>query len=220
MHSLPKFKNRKLYQQSFIHRSYLNETKEKLASNERLEFLGDSILSFVVSEYLYSNYPDFTEGTLTNVRSLLVNTKTLAEAARELEFGKHLLLSKGEEEAGGRENPSLLADAFEAFIGALYLDQGINETRKFIKKILMPKAKLFIERKTFKDPKSLLQEFIQSKKQESPAYSVVKEEGPPHRKMFTVIVSSGNRILGKGKGHSKQEAEKNAASQALKVLKA
>ncbi|MBI2031010.1 MAG: ribonuclease III [Candidatus Levybacteria bacterium] len=219
MHKLPKFKNKKLYEQSFTHRSYLNETKEKLDSNERLEFLGDSILSFVVSEHLYSNYPDFDEGTLTNVRALLVNTKTLAQVAKELEFGKFLKLSKGEEEAKGRENVSLLADCFEAFVGALFLDQGIRETKKFIDRVLLPKAQLFVEKKTFKDPKSLLQEFIQAKKQESPIYSVIKEEGPPHKKVFTVVVSTGAKILGKGKGNSKQEAEKNAASQALYILK-
>lgn len=215
MISLPKFKNKKLLEQSFIHRSYLNETKEKLDSNERLEFLGDSILSFVVSEHLYSKYPDFNEGTLTNVRALLVNTKTLAQISKELNFGKLLKLSKGEKEAKGEENVSLLADCFEAFLGALYLDQGIKEVQKFVDQVLLPKAKLFIKKKTFKDSKSLLQELIQARKQESPVYSVIKEEGPPHKKVFTVLVKTGNRVLGKGRGKSKQEAEKNAAREAL-----
>lgn len=219
MIKLPKFKIKKLFEQAFIHRSYLNEASVKLESNERLEFLGDSIISFVVSEYLFAEYPNFDEGTLTNVRSMLVNTKTLAVVAKELEFGNLLKLSKGEEETKGRENISLLADCFEAFVGALFLDRGIKETEKFIHQVLLSKTKFFVEKKTFKDPKSLLQEAIQAKKQESPTYIVVKEEGPPHKKIFTVSVNIGNVVLGKGKGKSKQEAEKNAAQQALESMK-
>ena|SRR3990167_2650759 len=219
MIKLPKFKNKKLFEQAFTHRSYLNEAREKLKSNERLEFLGDSIISFVVSECLFAQYPDFDEGTLTNLRSMLVNTKTLAVVAKELEFGNLLKLSKGEEETKGRENISLLADCFEAFIGALFLDQGIKETENFIHQVLLPKTKFFVEKKAFKDPKSLLQEMIQAKKQKSPAYIVVKEEGPPHKKIFTVSVNIGNVVLGKGKGKSKQEAEKNAAQEALESIK-
>lgn len=219
MIKLPEFKNKKLFGQAFTHRSYLNEAKEKLESNERLEFLGDSIISFVVSEYLFTEYPDFDEGTLTNVRSMLVNTRTLALVAKELEFGKLLKLSKGEEETKGRENISLLADCLEAFIGALFLDKGIKEAGNFIHKVLLSKTKNFVEKKTFKDSKSLLQEIIQAKKQKSPIYSVVKEEGPPHKKIFTVSVNIGNVLLGKGKGKSKQEAEKNAAQEALGSIK-
>src|SRR5258706_6608266 len=130
--TLPTFTNPKLFEQAFIHRSYLNEAKEKTASNERLEFLGDSILSFVISGELFNRYPQFDEGILTNIRSLLVNTKTLAEIARILGFGDYLKLSKGEEEAKGRENQSLLADSMEAYIGALFLDQGLGAASKFI----------------------------------------------------------------------------------------
>src|SRR5258706_9221382 len=121
MQNLPKFKNQQLFEQAFIHRSYLNETKEKIESNERLEFLGDSILSFVISEHLFLTYPHFDEGILTNLRSLVVNTKSLAKAAKALDFGKLLFLSKGEEESQGRENESILANTFEAFIGALFM---------------------------------------------------------------------------------------------------
>ena len=218
MNSLPKFKNQHLFEQSFVHRSYLNETKKKLSSNERLEFLGDSVISFVVSQYLYNKYPQFDEGILTNLRSLLVNTKSLAQCARELDFGKYLLLSKGEEESRGRQNQSLLADCFEAFVGALFLDQGINVVSEFLNKVLIPKAELYVKNKAFKDPKSLLQEKIQSQQKNSPVYKVVNEQGPAHAKIFTVGVYIDKTLIGKGNGKSKQEAEESAAKEGLKFL--
>mgnify|MGYP001609961148 CR=1 FL=1 len=215
MITLPSFKDKKLFEQAFIHRSYLNEVKEHLDSTERLEFLGDSILSFVVSKYLYAKYPGFNEGILTNLRAMLVNTRTLAEVARELEFGKLLKLSKGEEESKGRENSSLLADCFEAFVGALFMDQGAEAVSQFILEVLLPRTEIFLERKALKDSKSLLQESIQAKKQVSPVYKVLKEEGPPHKRTFTVGAYLENTLLGTGTGRSKQDAEKNAADQAL-----
>ncbi len=215
---LPTFKNKQLLTQAFTHRSFLNETKEKMESNERLEFLGDSILSFVVSNHLYENHPDFNEGKLTNLRSLLVNTKTLASLARELQFGKLLRLSKGEEESKGRENQSLLADCFEAFVGALYIDQGIEAARDFILETVIQKKEDFIKKKNLKDPKSLLQEYVQAQKQSSPTYTVLNEEGPPHAKTFSIGVFVNKILLGKGEGKSKQEAEENAASQALEKI--
>lgn len=218
MTKLPTFKNKKLFEQAFIHRSYLNEVKEHLNSNERLEFLGDSVLSFVVSKYLYLNYPNFNEGILTNLRSMLVNTKTLADVARELEFGKLLKLSKGEEESKGRENSSLLADCFEAFVGALFLDQGSEVVSEFISEVLLPRTEVFLEKKALKDPKSLLQESIQARKQISPIYKVLKEEGPPHKRTFTVGAYLEDTLLGTGTGRSKQDAEKNAANQALEKI--
>ncbi|MBI3069967.1 MAG: ribonuclease III [Candidatus Levybacteria bacterium] len=218
MKNLPDFKNQKLFLQAFTHRSYLNEAKEKMESNERLEFLGDSILSFVVSDFLYKKYPHFPEGTLTNLRSRLVNTKTLAQVAKELDFGSLLRLSKGEEESKGRQNQSLLADSFEAFIGALFLDQGIQKVSAFLATILLIKADEFVEKKSFKDAKSLLQEYVQAKKQNSPLYKVLSEEGPPHAKVFTVGVYVQNKLIAKGKGNSKQEAEKQSAELALETL--
>ncbi|MCL5970194.1 MAG: ribonuclease III [Patescibacteria group bacterium] len=218
MNSLPKFKNQHLFEQSFVHRSYLNETKKKLSSNERLEFLGDSVISFVVSQYLFNKYPQFDEGILTNLRSLLVNTKSLAQCARELDFGKYLLLSKGEEESRGRQNQSLLADCFEAFVGALFLDQGINVVSEFLNKVLIPKAELYVKNKAFKDPKSLLQEKIQSQQKNSPVYKVINEQGPAHAKIFTVGVYIDKTLIGKGNGKSKQEAEESAAKEGLKFL--
>ncbi len=215
MQSIPKFNNHKLFIQAFTHRSFLNETKEKIESNERLEFLGDSILSFVVSKYLYNEYPDFNEGMLTNLRSLLVNTKSLAELAKELNFGEQLRLSKGEEESRGRENESLLANAFEAVVGALFIDQGVEAVEKFIHDILLIKSEGIARKKTLKDPKSLLQEYVQSQKQKSPVYKVLQDEGPPHAKVFTVGVFVEDQLVGQGKGKSKQEAEEKAAEQAL-----
>ncbi len=215
MKKIPTFKNPALFEQAFIHRSYLNETKEALASNERLEFLGDSILSFVVSSHLFTAYPKFNEGALTNLRSLVVNTKSLASLSKTLGFGAFLKLSRGEEESMGRENASLLANSLEAFIGALYLDQGLTAVKKFLEGALIPQIEEYVKKRTFKDPKSLLQEFVQSQKQTSPAYKVIFEEGPPHAKIFTVGVYVKNNLLGEGKGKSKQEAEEEAAKKAL-----
>lgn len=220
MQSLPKLKSQKLFIQAFTHRSYLNEIKKPVESNERLEFLGDSILSFVISDHLYHNYSNFDEGILTNLRSLVVNTKSLAKEARQHGFGKYLLLSKGEEESSGRENDSILANTFEAFIGALYIDQGITGVKKLLEGTIIPRIQEFVEKKVFKDPKSLLQENIQAKKQNSPMYKVLKEEGPAHAKLFTIGVFIEDKKAGEGAGHSKQEAEEKAAIQALKQLEA
>ena len=218
MDSLPVFNNKQLLTKAFTHRSYLNEAKKQVESNERLEFLGDSILSFVVSEHLFKTYPEFDEGILTNLRSLVVNTKSLAKAAKQLNFGKHLLLSKGEEESKGRENESILANTFEAVIGALYMDQGIGPARDFIFQNIVQLIDGYVKKKVFKDPKSLLQEHVQARKQNSPMYKVLHEEGPAHAKIFTIGVYIENEMLGEGVGHSKQEAEENAAEQALEKI--
>lgn len=215
MTNLPEFKNKRLFEQAFTHRSYLNESKQKISSNERLEFLGDSILSFVVSQYVYNTYPNYNEGILTNLRSLLVNTRSLAQIARELDFGSLLKLSKGEEESKGRQNQSLLANCLEAYIGALFLDQGIEIIWKFLERVLLPKADYFVKNNIFKDPKSLLQEKVQAQKQNSPVYKVIKEAGPAHAKSFTVGVYIVDKLLGIGEGKSKQQAEEMAAKQAL-----
>jgi ribonuclease III len=215
MINLPKFKNEKLARLAFVHRSYLNESRGETESNERLEFLGDSIISFVVSGYLYNKYPAYNEGNLTNLRSLVVNTKSLARAGKNLNFGDKLLLSKGEEESGGRSNDSLLANSFEAFTGALFLDQGIEAVSEFLSATLIPSVAEHVDKKVFKDPKSLLQEMIQAKKQSSPVYKVLKEEGPAHAKKFTIGVFVEDKLLGTGSGRSKQEGEEIAARAAL-----
>lgn len=212
---LPTFKNQQLFDRAFTHRSYLNEAKSKEPSNERLEFLGDSILSFVVSDFFYRKYEDFNEGTLTNLRSQLVNTKSLAETALELGFGEYLKLSKGEEESQGRQNQSLLADSYEAYTGALFLDQGLPAASEFITQSLLPKAEKIVAEKSFKDPKSLFQEYVQGHSHAAPNYKVLFEEGPSHAKTFTVGVYVKGVLAGQGIGKSKQEAEENAAKQAL-----
>jgi ribonuclease-3 len=218
MKNLPKFISQELFQQAFIHRSYLNESKKPLESNERLEFLGDSILSFVVSDHLYKTYPQFDEGILTNLRSLVVNTKSLAKAAKSLDFGEHLLLSRGEEDSKGRENDSILANTFEAVIGALFIDQGIDASREFLNETIIPQIEEYVQKKVFKDPKSLLQEYVQARKQHSPLYKVLQEEGPAHAKWFTIGVFIENKLMGEGTGKSKQQAEEKAAEQALERL--
>lgn len=218
MNNLPKFNDKKLLELAFIHRSYLNESKNVIESNERLEFLGDSILSFIISDHLYKAYSDFDEGILTNLRSLVVNTKSLAKTAKKLEFGKHLMLSHGEEDSGGRENDSILANTFESVIGALFLDQGIDAVRTFLFAVLVPEIEAYVEKKVFKDPKSLLQEYVQARKQNSPLYKVLQEEGPAHAKRFTIGVFVGENQVGEGTGKSKQEAEEKAAEQALEKI--
>ncbi|KKR77028.1 MAG: Ribonuclease 3 [Candidatus Levybacteria bacterium GW2011_GWA2_40_8] len=207
-------------EEALTHRSYLNEVKIKLSSNERLEFLGDSVLSLLVSEYLFDKYKNLDEGMLTNLRSLLVNKKNFSDVAKEIDLGKYLKLSKGEEESGGRNNPSLLADSFEALVGALFLDQGMEAVKAFVNPILLPKAEIFMKENALKDPKSLLQEMIQSRKHNSPRYKVLSEKGPAHARIFTVGVYLDDELLGQGLGRSKQEAEEEAAEIALDKLKA
>jgi len=211
--NIPTFNNPDLLRQSFIHRSYLNEHKDISFSNERLEFLGDAILSFVVSNWIYSQLPNEPEGVLTSIRSNLVNTKSLAKVASLLDLGKYMLLSKGEEEGGGRTNTSLLADTYEAVIGAIFLDQGLESTQDFISSTLLSGATNLTQ--NLKDPKSLLQEVVQAKKIGSPIYRVVSETGPDHNKTFLVEVEVNGETLSSGQGKSKREAEVEAASQAL-----
>lgn len=218
MINLPKINNQKLFEEAFTHRSYLNEAKSKVSSNERLEFLGDSILSFVVSKYLFDKYPDFDEGTLTNIRSLMVNTKSLSQIAKNLNMGKLLKLSKGEEESMGRQNETLLENSFESFIGALFLDQGIGATVKFLDEVLLNKIQDLVSKKAFKDPKSLLQEKVQAQRQNSPVYKVLSEVGPAHAKIFIVGAYVNGKLLGEGRGKSKQSAESEAAKAALEKI--
>ncbi len=212
------FKNQELLKLAFVHRSHLNEAKHIRTSNERLEFLGDAVLSFLTSGYLYETYPEYPEGTLTNVRSSLVKTTSLGEIARELGLGELLFLSHGEEASGGRSNQSLLADVFEAFLGAIYLDQGITAAEQFLKTNLFSKTENIIEKKSYIDYKSLLQELIQQDTRVSPTYKVTKSEGPDHARTFWIEAVAGSQSLGKGQGKSKQEAEQAAAREALEKM--
>lgn len=214
-----KFKNPQFLAQAMVHRSYLNEaTGEELESNERLEFLGDSVLAFFVSDWLYEKFPHYHEGELTNLRSNLVRASTLAQIANQLEIGQNLLMSRGERSSGGEENPSLLANSLEAVIGAIFIDQGIEVTRDFIKSQLDPFLKQIVSKGELKDDKSLLQEKIQVEIKETPVYKTLKEEGPDHDKIFTVGAYSQGKLLAQAKGKSKQEAEEKAAKAALEKI--
>ena len=212
------FKDLNLLNQAFTHRSYLNEIKQDLQSNERLEFLGDSVLSFIVSSYLFEIRPKDEEGNLTNLRAFIVKTKSLGEAALELKLGDYLKLSKGEEIGGGRINPQLMANTFESLVGAIYLDQGIEVVTEFIHKYLLPYFEKEIKSGPPKDAKSSLQETIQTESKQSPHYKVIKTDGPDHAKKFTVGVFVKGEKLGEGVGSSKQEAEEHAATEALDKL--
>lgn len=210
------FKDKNLLKTAFTHRSYLNEhNSEKLQNNERLEFLGDAVLSFVVSRHLYEEYPDHPEGDLTNFRAAIVQATTLANVSRKLGLGNFLLLSRGEEASGGRDRQYLLANTFESLLGAIYLDQGVEAASKFVHAHIIPLLADIIERKLFKDSKSQLQELTQEVYGVTPFYEVVKETGPDHSKTFEVAVFVKDKKFAQGSGNSKQTAEQEAARTAL-----
>jgi len=213
-----KFKNKNSIKTAFIHRSYLNEhPEETLPHNERLEFLGDSVLGMLVSEYLYKKFPDHPEGDLTNFRSSLVNARILSQISSSLNLGTFLYLSKGEESTGGRTRQYILANTLEAFIGALFLDSGLEITNKFVLKYILPPLSEIIEKKLYKDFKSLLQERSQEEQGLTPIYKILKETGPDHEKTFLTGVYLGKKKISEGRGSSKQLAEQEAARIALEI---
>lgn len=208
------FKNQDLYLQALTHRSWVNENDGDRGTNERLEFLGDAVLEFVVSKAIYDKFPNQEEGYLTALRANLVNTKNLSQVAEKLNIGAEIFLSKGEIDGGGRSNPSLLADTVEAIIGALFLDQGIEASKKFIEDNIL----VDVEKKAalpLKDSKSLLQEKVQAKNLPAPKYQVISESGPDHSKEFTVEVVINGKAEATGQGKSKSDAEQSAATNAL-----
>ena len=208
------FRNKDLLDQALTHRSWVNEHKGERTSNERLEFLGDAILEFIVSKEIFDQFPEKEEGYLTALRANLVNTVALAAAAKKLELGSELFLSKGEVDGGGRNNTSLLADTVEAIIGAIYIDRGVGEAEKFIKNnLLVSVAQKASE--PLKDAKSILQELIQSRGLPTPKYQVIEESGPDHDKKFVIEVVVDGESWGKGMGKSKSGAEQEAARQVL-----
>jgi len=214
------FKNKDLLIQAFVHRSYLNENTEfNLFHNERLEFLGDAILEKVVTEYLFLKYPDDSEGRLTAWRAALVNSKMLSSVAGKIGFNDFLLLSAGEIKENGKARQFILANTFEAFVGSLYLDQGIKACENFIKKNLLGELPRIIKDKLFRDSKSKFQEKAQEKTGTTPSYKVLKEWGPDHEKTFLVGAYLKDRLIAKGQGSSKQEAESESAKQALRIKK-
>jgi len=213
------FKNQALLDTAFTHRSYLNENPSAGEHNERLEFLGDAVLELAVTDYLFNLYPDKKEGELTSLRAALVRKSTLTEIAEELNFIKYLRLSKGEKKNQNKAKASILGNTTEAFIGALFLDQGFEKAREFINKWLLPRLKKILESKQYIDAKSHFQEIMQEKLSATPAYKVIREEGPDHDKTFTVTVYVNNKAWGSGSGPSKQEAEMLAAEEALRKVK-
>jgi len=213
-----KFKNKDLLIQAFCHRSYLNENPDfYLDHNERLEFLGDAILELIVTEYLYQKYPKKPEGELTNWRAALVNAKMLSEVSRDLGFNDFLLLSRGETKELGKARQYILANIFEALIGAIYLDQGLDSCEKFIKKNLIKKLPHIIEAGLFRDAKSRFQEEAQERTGITPIYKVLEEWGPDHARHFIIGVFLDKELVAKGEGSSKQEAEETAAKNALEA---
>jgi ribonuclease-3 len=211
------FKDISLLITAFTHRSYLNEHKKTVREhNERLEFLGDAVLELVVTEYLYANYQDQQEGVLTNWRSALVRTESISAAAQKSGFEPLLRLSRGEKRGSERARSQILANSFEAVIGAIYLDQGYEQAKKFINKTILVTLKDILNQGTWVDPKSQLQEIVQSREGFTPSYKVIVEEGPDHDKTFTVGVYVDGKLLGKGKGPSKQAGQQQAAEVALK----
>lgn len=214
-----KIESTDLFIRAFTHRSFLNENKNlEINSNERLEFLGDAVLQFLSSEYLFNNYKDKPEGILTAFRASIVNTKSLGFEAKKIGYGEFLLLSKGEEANGGRENEYILANTFEAVLGALYLSNGIEKCKTFLETNLFYKLKKIIESESYIDSKSHFQEIAQELRGVTPTYKVVKEWGPDHDKTFEVAVYLDKKLIAKGEGSSKQRAESEAASAGIKVL--
>jgi ribonuclease-3 len=215
------FNDLNLLRQAFTHRSYLNEHRGEVSGhNERLEFLGDAVLELISTHYLYEKYPQQAEGELTAYRAALVNAVTLSEVAAGLGMNDYLLLSRGEAKDNGRARGVLLANAFEALIGAIYLDQGYDGAKEFITKHLFPKIDEILSKRLWQDAKSALQEKAQDTEGVTPSYSVIRESGPDHDKQFVVGVYVRETLLGQGEGKSKQEAEQAAARAALASLSA
>lgn len=211
------FKNISLLENALTHSSFANESKGRAKSNERLEFLGDAVLSIVVSDYIFSNCPDYPEGELTKLRASLVCEQTLCVFSTSLNVGDFLLLSRGERNSGGDKRPSILADAFESIIAAIYLDGGIKSAREFILRFVMPEIKKPRDKK-FRDYKTSLQEIVQQNPNEKLEYVLVDESGPDHNKHFVVEVHLNSNVIGKGGGRSKKDAEQQAAREALELM--
>ncbi len=212
------FKNRDLLEQSLVHRSYLNENPHfRLSHNERLEFLGDAVLELVVTEILFAEFPEKPEGELTSLRAALVNSKMLSEISQRVGLNEYLMLSRGEAKDTGRARTFILANTFEALIGAIYLDQGYAAARAFIEHTLMPELASVLAGKLYQDPKSLFQEEAQERVGLTPSYEVLREWGPDHDKHFVIGVFLGREVIAEGEGPSKQIAQEEAAKNALKA---
>ena len=213
-----KFKNKSLLTEALTHSSYANEHRDKhVKYNERLEFLGDAVLSIVVAEYIYKHCPDLPEGELTKLRAALVCEKTLYKFGKSIALGDYLYLSRGEKNGGGSDRPSIVSDAFEAVIAAIYLDGGMEPAKNHILRFVIPEIKSQ-NKKPFKDYKTTLQEIVQKNPGEKIIYRLVSETGPDHDKHFVFEVLLNSNVIGKGGGRSKKEAEQNAAREALELM--
>lgn len=215
-----RFENKNLFKESLTHRSYLNENPSwGIPHNERLEYLGDAVLELIVSEELFNRFPEYPEGKLTALRAALVNYVILSSIARSSGLENFILLSRGEAKDTGRARDVILANAFEALIGAIYLDSSYKEAKSFVNQYVMSHLEEVIKKQLYEDPKSLLQEKIQAQLKVTPNYKVLEEKGPDHAKIFTVGVYFGEQLIAAGDGPSKQAAEVEAAQKALKALK-
>lgn len=210
------FKNKELLKTALTHSSFANEQGGDVKYNERLEFLGDSVLGIITAEYLFKNHQDFPEGELTKVRSALVCEKALFQFASEIHLGEYLYLGKGEQRTGGKNRPSILADAFEALIAAIYLDGGMKKAKEFVLRFITAAQAEAIEINT--DYKTKLQEIIQKNPEERIEYAIIGETGPDHDKRFVVAVKLNSNIIGQGEGKSKKKAEQLAAKEALRLM--
>ncbi|MFP4363417.1 MAG: ribonuclease III [Spirochaetia bacterium] len=213
-----RFRRLELLNLAFSHRSYANEDPATLENNEKLEFLGDSVLGLVVSEYLFRLLPDKNEGDLARIKSFVVSEDSLADIARNIKVNNFILIGKGEEYSGGRTKKAILADAMEAIIGAYYIDSGFKDAKKFILKYLVPEIEKVLEDKHKKDYKTLLQEYVQKHFKTYPKYNLEKKTGPDHNKTFWMKVQIKNNSYGPGSGKNKKEAEQNAAAIAYEAL--
>jgi ribonuclease-3 len=213
-----RFSNKNLLNQALTHRSFANENQNNIKENERLEYLGDSVLGLVINEYLFKRFDEYHEGDLAKIKSSVVSEETLATAALEIEIGSYLLLGKGEENSGGRTRPSILANTVEALIGAMYLDCGLKNTKKFILNIF----KKYIDRvdkiPNMRDPKTTLQELVQKKYKNKPEYQLLKSDGPDHKKIFSVALLINKKVIIEGTGTSKRRAEVDAARKVLSKI--
>jgi ribonuclease-3 len=213
-----RFRRFDLLNLSFIHRSYANEYSQKIDNNEKLEFLGDSVLGMVIADYLYNLLPEKSEGFLAKVKSFVVSEDTLEIVARSINVDQYLLIGKGEENSGGRTKKAILADCMEAVIGAYYLDSTYKDVSKFVLRLLVPEINKVLEDRHRKDYKTLLQEFVQKKYHVYPKYVLTKKSGPDHDKTFWIEVSVKDKKFGPGQGKNKKEAEQNAASEAYRFF--
>jgi ribonuclease-3 len=209
------FQDQALLEEALTHRSFCDE---RYFSYERLEFLGDSVLGLIISQFLYENFPQKTEGDLTKIKASLVSEITLTQVAQYISLGEYILISKEEEKAGGREKPSIISDAYEALVGAIFLDGGLSPARRMIEKHILSRFSQIVQNETFRNYKGELLEYLQAQGKRLPRYELLEEEGPDHEKKFTIAVFVKGKEWGRGSGTTKKEAEQNAARIALEKL--